>query len=101
MPLKNYRWFIEYFSTEEGHLHGIRQVLFSIPELGFPFPGEEHLVRVGVPIPQPGLGSEEGLLQLVAYIQGLKAPGGGAAPPAPGADAPAGDKTQVLDPGSR
>jgi spermidine synthase len=29
MPLKNYRWFIEYFSPEEGHLHGIRQVLFS------------------------------------------------------------------------
>jgi spermidine synthase len=29
MPLKNYRWFIEYFSAEEGHLHGIRQVLFS------------------------------------------------------------------------
>jgi len=29
MPLKNYRWFIEYFSSEEGHLHGIRQVLFS------------------------------------------------------------------------
>src|SRR5512138_1874610 len=22
MPLKNYRWFIEYFSSEEGHLHG-------------------------------------------------------------------------------
>ena len=29
MPLKNYRWFIEYFSPEEGHLHGIREVLFS------------------------------------------------------------------------
>ncbi len=29
MPLKNYRWFIEYFSPEEGHLHGIRRVLFS------------------------------------------------------------------------
>jgi spermidine synthase len=29
MPLKNYRWFIEYFSAEEGHLHGIRHVLFS------------------------------------------------------------------------
>ncbi len=29
MPLRNYRWFIEYFSAEEGHLHGIRQVLFS------------------------------------------------------------------------
>lgn len=29
MPLKNYRWFIEYFSAEEGHLHGIREVLFS------------------------------------------------------------------------
>ena len=29
MPLRNYRWFIEYFSPEEGHLHGIRQVLFS------------------------------------------------------------------------
>lgn len=29
MPLKNYRWFIEYFSSEEGHLHGIREVLFS------------------------------------------------------------------------
>jgi spermidine synthase len=29
MPLKNYRWFIEYFSSEEGHLHGIRRVLFS------------------------------------------------------------------------
>lgn len=29
MPLKNYRWFIEYFGPEEGHLHGIREVLFS------------------------------------------------------------------------
>ena len=29
MPLKNFRWFIEYFSPEEGHLHGIREVLFS------------------------------------------------------------------------
>ncbi len=29
MPLKNYRWFIEYFGSEEGHLHGIREVLFS------------------------------------------------------------------------
>ena len=29
MPLKNYRWFIEYFSAEEGHLHGIRRVLYS------------------------------------------------------------------------
>ncbi len=29
MPPKNYRWFIEYFGPEEGHLHDIRQVLFS------------------------------------------------------------------------
>ena len=41
---------------------GVRQVLFSVAELGLPFPGEEHLVRIGVPIPQPDLGSEESLL---------------------------------------
>jgi spermidine synthase len=29
MPIKNFRWFIEALSPEEGHLHGIRRVLFS------------------------------------------------------------------------
>jgi len=29
MPIKNFRWFIESLSPEEGHLHGIRRVLFS------------------------------------------------------------------------
>lgn len=29
MPIRNYRWFIESLSPEEGHLHGIRRVLFS------------------------------------------------------------------------
>ena len=29
MPIKNSRWFIEALSPEEGHLHGIRRVLFS------------------------------------------------------------------------
>ena len=29
MPIKNYRWFIEALSPEEGHLHGIRRVLLS------------------------------------------------------------------------
>ncbi len=29
MPIKNYRWFIEPLSPEEGHLHGIRGVLYS------------------------------------------------------------------------
>src|SRR3972149_640904 len=29
MPIKNFRWFIESLTPEEGHLHGIRRVLFS------------------------------------------------------------------------
>ena len=29
MPIKNFRWFIEALSPEEGHLHGIKRVLFS------------------------------------------------------------------------
>ena len=29
MPIKNFRWFIEALSPEEGHLHGIRRALFS------------------------------------------------------------------------
>ncbi|MBI5166586.1 MAG: polyamine aminopropyltransferase [candidate division NC10 bacterium] len=29
MPIKNYRWFIEPLSPEEGHLHGIKGVLYS------------------------------------------------------------------------
>jgi spermidine synthase len=29
MPIKNFRWFIEALSAEEGHPHGIRRVLFS------------------------------------------------------------------------
>lgn len=29
MPIKNFHWFIEALSPGEGHLHGIRRVLFS------------------------------------------------------------------------
>jgi spermidine synthase len=29
MPIKNFRWFIKSLSPEEGHLYGIRRVLFS------------------------------------------------------------------------
>jgi len=29
MPIKNFRWFIEALSPEEGHLHGIQRALFS------------------------------------------------------------------------
>jgi spermidine synthase len=29
MPLRNFRWFIEVLSPEEGHLHGIRRSLYS------------------------------------------------------------------------
>jgi spermidine synthase len=29
MRIRNYRWFIESLSPEEGHMHGIRRVLFS------------------------------------------------------------------------
>lgn len=28
MPIKNFHWFIEALSLKEGHLHGIRRVLF-------------------------------------------------------------------------
>lgn len=33
MPIKNFRWFIEALSPEEGHLHGIQRVLFSTQTL--------------------------------------------------------------------
>ena len=42
----------------------VRQFLFSIAKLSFPFPGEAHLIRVGIPIPQPGIGCDQGLLEL-------------------------------------
>jgi spermidine synthase len=29
MPIKNFRWFIDALSPEEGHLHGIQRVLYS------------------------------------------------------------------------
>jgi cytochrome c oxidase subunit 2 len=44
-----------------------------------------------------GLVSEEGLLQLIAYIQTLKPPAGGEAPPAPATEGPKSPKDKARD----